>query len=251
LFKLCRPLKSVDELKNWLIDMYGNTAMVDYPYPTSFLADLPAFPARVFCANVTSPTFRSSNADEDIVKKIVKGANVFFNYTGHTECFDTGSQGKSNRNLLILFLEKNNSFIGTPSLGDLGWSYQSCTEFVMPMCSDGVNDMFEKQTWDFQAFSDGCFAQWSVRPRFEWPYVEYGGKNITDLRYFTNIAFTNGNLDPWSAGGLRTTVAPTLPAISITGGAHHLDLRSANKADPPSVLAARQQVVALIQKWIS
>jgi lysosomal Pro-X carboxypeptidase len=232
LFKLCRPLKSVDELKNWLIDMYGNTAMVDYPYPTSFLADLPAFPARVFCANVTSPTFRSSNADEDIVKKIVKGANVFFNYTGHTECFDTGSQG-------------------TPSLGEVGWSYHSCTEFVMPMCSDGVNDMFEKQTWDFQAFSNDCFAQWSVRPRFEWPYVEYGGKNITDLRYFTNIAFTNGNLDPWSAGGLRTTVAPTLPAISITGGAHHLDLRSANKADPPSVLAARQQVVALIQKWIS
>jgi lysosomal Pro-X carboxypeptidase len=94
LFKLCRPLKSVDELKNWLLDMYGNMAMVDYPYPTSFLADLPAFPARVFCSNVTSPSFKTINDDEDIVKRIVKGTNVFFNYTGHTECFDTGSQGK-------------------------------------------------------------------------------------------------------------------------------------------------------------
>jgi hypothetical protein len=120
----------------------------------------------------------------------------------------------------------------------------------MPMCSDGVNDMFEKQIWDFQEFSDGCFAQWKVRPRFEWPYIEFGGKNLTDFRYDSNIAFTNGNLDPWSAGGVRTTVAPSLPAIFIEGGAHHLDLRSANKADPPSVLAARQQVVALIQKWI-
>lgn len=95
LFKLCNPLKSVDELKDWLIDMYGNIAMVDYPYPTSFLADLPAFPARVFCSNVTSSSFRRRrNDDEEIVKRIVKGTNVFFNYTGHTECFDTGSQGK-------------------------------------------------------------------------------------------------------------------------------------------------------------
>lgn len=231
LFKLCSPLKSVDDLKNWLIDMYGNTAMVDYPYPTSFLADLPAFPARVFCSNVTSFADKTSNDDEDIVRRIIKGVNVFFNYTGHTNCFDTGSQG-------------------TPSLGDLGWSYQSCTEFVMPMCSDGLNDMFEKQTWDYQAFSDACFAQWGARPRLEWPYIEYGGKNLTDFRYFSNIAFTNGNLDPWSAGGLRTTVVPSLPAILVEGGAHHLDLRGANKNDPPSVLAARQQVAALIEKWI-
>ena len=120
----------------------------------------------------------------------------------------------------------------------------------MPMCSDGVNDMFEKQAWDFQAFSDACFAQWNVRPRIEWPYIEFGGKNLTDFRYFSNIAFTNGNLDPWSAGGVRTTVNPSLPAILVQGGAHHLDLRAANKADPPSVLLARQQVVALIEKWI-
>ena len=211
--------------------MYGNIAMVDYPYPTSFLADLPAFPARVFCANVTQSSEKMSNDDVDIVKRIVKGVNVFFNYTGHTQCFDTGSQG-------------------TPSLGDLGWFYQSCTEFVMPMCSDGVNDMFEKVPWDFKAFSDECYAQWGGRPRFEWPYIEYGGKNLTDFRYFTNIAFTNGNLDPWSAGGVQTTITPALPAIHVQGGAHHLDLRAANKADPPSVIAARQQIVALIQKWI-
>lgn len=107
LFKLCRPLKSVDELKNWLLDMYGNIAMVDYPYPTSFLADLPAFPARVFCSNVTLPINKTINdADEDIVKRIVKGTNVFFNYTGHTECFDTGSQGKldSIRSCVYIFI---------------------------------------------------------------------------------------------------------------------------------------------------
>jgi lysosomal Pro-X carboxypeptidase len=250
LFKLCNPLKSGDELKNWLLDMYGNMAMVDYPYPTSFLADLPAFPVRVFCANVTSPTLKTIEDDEDIVKRIVKGTNVFFNYTGHTDCFDTGSQGNYQSKSNYLICRIIIYVLGSPSLGDLGWSYQSCTEFIMPMCSDGVNDMFEKQAWDFQAFSDACFAQWKVRPRSEWPYVEYGGKNITDLRFFSNIAFTNGNLDPWSAGGVRKTVGATIPAILINGGAHHLDLRSANAADPPSVLAARQQVVTMIQEWI-
>lgn len=75
--------------------MYGNLAMVDYPYATSFLADLPAFPIKVFCANVTSATLRlRMKDDEDIVRRIVKGTNVFFNYTGQTDCFDTGSQGK-------------------------------------------------------------------------------------------------------------------------------------------------------------
>ena len=151
----------------------------------------------------------------------------------------------------FIFLTISSDCLGSPSLGDLGWSYQSCTEFVMPMCSDGVNDMFENQPWDFQTFSDACYDQWKVRPRSEWQYIEYGGENVTDLRFFSNIAFTNGNLDPWSSGGVRTTVAPSLPAISIIGGAHHLDLRSANKADPPSVIQAREQVVMLIERWIS
>ena len=121
----------------------------------------------------------------------------------------------------------------------------------MPVCPDGVNDMFEKQAWDFQAFSDACYAQWKVRPRLEWPYIDHGGKNITDLRFFSNIVFTNGDLDPFSAGGVRITVGPTLPSILIEGGAHHLDLRSSNKADPPNVLAARQQVVTSIEEWLS
>ncbi len=82
--------------------MYANIAMVNYPYPTSFLADLPAFPARVFCANVTSSVVKEINTDEEIVKRIIKGTNVFFNYTGHTECFDTGSQGEKKTNVFLL-----------------------------------------------------------------------------------------------------------------------------------------------------
>lgn len=49
-WKLCNPItsdKDVDNLKNWLVDVYGNLAMVDYPYPASFLEPLPAYPIQV------------------------------------------------------------------------------------------------------------------------------------------------------------------------------------------------------------
>ncbi|CAF1000335.1 unnamed protein product, partial [Didymodactylos carnosus] len=231
LFHLCDPLNNVDELKNWLLDMYGNFAMVDYPYETSFLSDLPAYPVRVFCANVTQASFKE-NDDTDIVKRIVTGVNVYFNYTGTTKCFDIGSQG-------------------TPSLGDLGWGYQACTEMAMPMCSDGQNDMFEPMAWNFQNYSDDCYKQWQIRPRAEWAYIEYGGKNVSSLKSHSNIIFTNGNLDPWSSGGVLTPISDQLPSLIIDGGAHHLDLRSANVNDPPSVVKTRQTIVALIEKYLS
>ncbi|CAF0897352.1 unnamed protein product [Didymodactylos carnosus] len=226
LFHFCKPLKNVDELKDWLIDMYGNFAMVDYPYETSFLSELPAYPIRVFCSNVTQ-TPMIKNDDVDIIQHIIKGVNVYFNYTGKTECFDIESQG------------------------DLGWSYQACTEMAMPMCSDGQNDMFEPIQWNFQNYSDDCYKQWQIRPRAEWTYIEYGGKNVTLLKSHSNIIFTNGNLDPWSSGGVLTPINNKLPSFIIDGGAHHLDLRSANVNDPASVVKVRQTIVALIEKYLS
>lgn len=56
----------------------------------------------------------------------------------------------------------------------------------MPMCTDGVNDMFEPQKWDFQAFSEECFKLWGVRPRPSWITSVYGGKNISS---HSNIIF--------------------------------------------------------------
>lgn len=63
---------------------------------------------------------------------------------------------------------------------------KACTEMVMPMCSDGVNDMFEPQKWDFHAYSDDCFKEWGVRPRPSWITTLYGGKNIS---HHSNIVF--------------------------------------------------------------
>lgn len=92
---------------------------------------------------------------------------MYTNGTGNTNCIDiTGD--------------------AAPNLDAKGWGYQSCTEMVMPMCSDGVADMFEPIPWDFQKFSDDCYATYKVRPQ---PYLaceEYGCK---DLSAASNIVF--------------------------------------------------------------
>ncbi|KAB0359158.1 hypothetical protein FD755_011889 [Muntiacus reevesi] len=128
------------------------------------------------------------------------------------------------------------------------WPVKACTEMVMPTCSDGVDDMFEPHSWNMKEYSDDCFKQWGVRPRPSWIPTMYGGKNISS---HTNIIFSNGELDPWSGGGVTKDITDTLLAIVIPNGAHHLDLRASNALDPVSVQLTRALEVKYMKQWIS
>lgn len=49
-WKLCEPLKTSENIstfKDYLNDVYGNLAMINYPYPTDFLAPVPGHPVKV------------------------------------------------------------------------------------------------------------------------------------------------------------------------------------------------------------
>lgn len=61
---------------------------------------------------------------------------------------------------------------------------------------------------------------------------------------------SNGLLDPWSSGGVMTTLSKTLVSIIIEDGAHHLDLRSANPLDTKAVIEARKQEKTIVTGWI-
>lgn len=64
------------------------------------------------------------------------------------------------------------------------------------------------------------------------------------------VIHSNGQLDPWSAGGVQVTLKPSLPAVLIHNAAHHLDLRASNDQDPGDVIRARQSERSFISGLI-
>nr|CAD7398982.1 unnamed protein product [Timema cristinae] len=227
-WKLCKPLKTtidIHQLKDWLSDVYINLAMVDYPYPANFLEPLPANPVKVVCGYLTN----SRESDKDLLKRLYKGLNVFFNFTGQVNCLDINQSS-------------------TSQLNDQGWDYQACTEMVMPMCSDGNNDMFEPQPWNFSEYSNTCYKKWKVLPQQDLIVKLYGGKDISTA---SNIVFSNGLLDPWSSGGVLRSLSKTVVSVIIPDGAHHLDLRASNPDDPVDVVIARNFHRKNIRTWIN
>ena len=61
---------------------------------------------------------------------------------------------------------------------------------------------------------------------------------------------SNGQLDPWSAGGVLKTLASDLPAELIPNAAHHLDLRASNEKDTADVVRARENEMLFIAKLL-
>ncbi|XP_050441621.1 lysosomal Pro-X carboxypeptidase-like [Adelges cooleyi] len=226
-WKLCSPLTNSDDvskLKGWASEVYVNMAMINYPYPANFLMPLPGNPIKEFCKPLTN----SQSDYYTLLSSVFEGLNVYFNYTGSSQCLDALSTA-------------------TPSLGEKGWSYQACTEMVMPMCANGIKDIFETSPWNFDDFAQQCYNQYGVYPAIDLAKKIYGGKHLLAS---SNIIFSNGLLDPWSSGGVLYNISNTVQAVIIPESAHHLDLRASNAEDPQSVIEARKYYKNSIRKWI-
>ncbi|KAF5281128.1 hypothetical protein FQR65_LT02994 [Abscondita terminalis] len=225
-WKLCTPLQEseVPALIDWLSEVYGNMAMVNYPYPTDFLVDLPGHPVRKFCKKLSNNNIEP----KALVENLGKALNVYTNFTKNQKC--------------VKINETTNNSIG----GD-GWDFQACTEMIMPMCSTKY-EMFEVEPWNFTKFTESCFSRWKVRvAQSNLAILEYGGKYLNAA---SNIIFSNGLLDPWSGGGVLHNISNSVIAIIIPDSAHHLDLRARNPEDPYSVIEARSSIQKIIRKWL-
>ncbi|EFA80247.1 peptidase S28 family protein [Heterostelium album PN500] len=210
-FSLCEELTELSDLINWLEAAITYMAMADYPYPANFLEPMPGNPINVSCSLLAKET--------DNIQGLVQVMNVYFN--------SSGQAGQCN----------NVSVYTTGALGSDGWDYQACTEMVMPISANGVQDFFPAAPWSLSQLTQYCQQTWQVTPNPNWITTYYQGQ---DLSQTSNIIFSNGVLDPWRAGGVVSNDGGNdIITIIIDGGAHHLDLRMPNSADPTAVTNAR------------
>jgi Serine carboxypeptidase S28 len=126
---------------------------------------------------------------------------------------------------------------------------------VMPIAQNGITDMFYRQLWNPDDYVSQCQQNNYMTPQFNWALDSFGGRNPNkDFRHVSNIAFTNGDLDPWRAGGLTHAVPGNADILVkvMRGGAHHLELRLPNdEYDPQDVKDARNLITELIVQWIA
>lgn len=199
--------------------------MYNYHYPTEFEERLPAYPVKVFCDKLIS--LKQNGSDEGLLEAMGSALEVYTNYSGRNKC--------------------NNINVTRENPTDFAWRYQTCTELVIPICSTN-KDMFETQPWDFMKHSDWCHKTFGVHTlNPQWVTLEFGGRN---LKYFSNIVFSNGLMDPWSYAGVLKNVSSSIWAVNITDGPHHIDLRKADGADTNYVIEARKFHVKAIKKWL-
>ena len=121
----------------------------------------------------------------------------------------------------------------------------------MPFASNATSSMFPTAAWDEKQNSAQCDATYGEMPQYNWALDYFGGRvPKRDFMKVSNIIFSNGELDPWHAGGVLENVSDQSIAIFIKDSAHHLDLRLPNAADPKTVTDARQTETEWIAKWI-
>ena len=229
IFHTCTDtVDDVSALKMHLDDAMGTVAMVNHPYPTHFNVPLPAWPIREMCkvSGLNDADLTDGSKDEELMTAVHLAVNVYYNYTGLLECVDL-----------------------TPHLSEYhGWEYQTCTEMRIPFCNDGIEDMFEPDPWNDDDWADECAEKfYGVRPNMNWTEVSYWGKKIETA---SNIIWSNGLLDPWSAGGVMTSLSSKQPIVIMPDAAHHLELRAAHPDDIESCILAREVETAWIKKWI-
>ncbi|TRY94049.1 hypothetical protein DNTS_011955 [Danionella cerebrum] len=231
-FSLCKPPgspKDIHQLNGFLRNAFTLMAMLDYPYSTQFMSSMPAFPVKVACETMLNST--------DLMSALRDTVGIVYNSTGDLSCYD----------LYSLYVECADPTGCGLGFNSYAWDYQACTEIEMCFESNNVTDMFPLMPFTEKQREEYCFKRWGVVPRPGWLKTQFWGK---DLSTASNIIFSNGDLDPWANGGIRKTLSPSLIAINIPEGAHHLDLRGSNPDDPESVINARKKECETIAEWV-
>jgi lysosomal Pro-X carboxypeptidase len=218
-----------------------NIPQQDYPYP---IGNNPAWPVNATCAILVT-ALAESESNGDAKALIAAAVNVTDTQVGThstSACFPTLGEGPGS--------------VPGDGPGPGNWGFQSCTENLhmfsarSPIGSpSGIRDF----KFNLTKISDMCNGIFGVRPDPMALAKRYGGFKLGDgLAGVSNLIWSNGALDPWHGGGFLKPGDPSTGNhwILMQKGAHHLDLRAPNPADPAEVTAARVLEASIIGGWI-
>ena len=133
---LCRlpdSRSSVAGLLGELQGAFSTLAQLNYPYPVAFLGhDLPAHPLSIACAALSLPA-----TDEQLMAQLRQAAAVALPSSAPPNCLNASSS----------FAQS------TPGLIDGAWTFQRCTEIVLPFFVDSPSpfpdcDSFLPNCWN-------------------------------------------------------------------------------------------------------
>eukprot|EP00615_Pteridomonas_danica_P000926 CAMPEP_0114356294 /NCGR_PEP_ID=MMETSP0101-20121206/20855_1 /TAXON_ID=38822 ORGANISM="Pteridomonas danica, Strain PT" /NCGR_SAMPLE_ID=MMETSP0101 /ASSEMBLY_ACC=CAM_ASM_000211 /LENGTH=549 /DNA_ID=CAMNT_0001498657 /DNA_START=28 /DNA_END=1677 /DNA_ORIENTATION=+ len=236
--------------------IYGLEGLCQMNYPYQIDAT-PAWPVNYTC----SVLIDAMNTDDSHTILTAAGqiGQMSLGYIGEDDCFPT--------------LEEGPGGVPGDGPGPDSWGWQSCTENLHTFSARGIrNYTFNMETSANQPCADifgndASTGQPLVQPDTSLLTRRYGGYKIGDgLTGVSNLIWSNGLLDPWSGGGFliepsTSTSTSTSRAmsssddqgnvwISMPSGAHHLDLRGPNDADPSDVTDARGIEEEVMKGWI-
>ncbi|CAA0813522.1 Serine carboxypeptidase S28 family protein, partial [Striga hermonthica] len=180
-FNTCTPLSHSYELKDFLSDTYTSAAQYDAP---------PDYPVSMICEGID----KASSKKTDTLGRIFAG---IVSYLRNHTCV-----GTNNYNI--------------PLETQLGWAWQSRNEMVMPIGIGANATMFQAAPFDIHDYNEYCKSKYGVSPRPHWITTYYGGHDIKLVlkRFGSNIIFSNGLRDPFSAGGVLEDLSESLVAIT-------------------------------------
>eukprot|EP00873_Tetraselmis_striata_P042045 jgi/Tetstr1/462309/TSEL_000662.t1 len=240
IFKLCTPLATAEDgvrLAYWAQAAFDAFAMGNYPFPSDYMLDsksgsLPAWPMQAAC-DFMDKDFDGADGKHALLHAMRNAIAIFYDPAGEEKCVDLPVQNETR---------------AAP------YDYQWCTQMLgqeLPYYpSTGRRDMFWDQgEFDIEMIEEHCIKTWGVKPDRLWAANYFGGVRIASSA--SNIVFTNGQLDPWSTGGVMQSFPHrSVVALPIPFGAHHVDLMFSTKDDPPSFLGARALQRAYLWKWM-
>uniref|UniRef100_A0A7S0WWE3 Thymus-specific serine protease n=1 Tax=Pyramimonas obovata TaxID=1411642 RepID=A0A7S0WWE3_9CHLO len=131
------------------------------------------------------------------------------------------------------------------------WFYQTCTEFgFYQTCDPDSHCPFTSKPWmsTLESWYAQCELAYGVQDtaaRVPRSNAHYGGDRPAGSR----ILFANGEVDPWRAASITTSL-PHQPALVVKGASHHQWTHPPKPTDTAEVIEAREAITEQLNKWL-